>query len=398
MKYKKILLIGNANNEMYRVAKYLEFMGIRSNLVLLSNGSLNDPNSLKGFFLKDKLVELTDWREFSEEEVITNIDFFQKKITPLVLDSDAIIANQYGPALLASSSNKFFIYISGSDLTHYCNENFVAIRTSSWEESFKRSSFGNIVTKQYRKFQILQILGFQKSIGLITSPHGLSKDIDDSLESIGCSQKVRFSLITGVNLSKYDKSSNKRTQKRILHRTPRIFIGSRLTQKSSAPSDLDDKGTERLLDFLEYSISRGFKGKFIFFKKGIVWEYFYKQLNDRQLMQNIIFYDEMPYKHFIKKMLKSDLIVDSLGDAIPGRISHDALTLMKAVVSNITLESQRKRYGTDKLNFMHVKDKVDFFDIINDTKSYQSQKMSSYEISNTFDPIKQLKIILPEIF
>jgi hypothetical protein len=57
----KILLIGDANIEIYIVVKYLELMNIRSNFVLLTKRALYDPNSLKGLFSINKLVQFTDW-------------------------------------------------------------------------------------------------------------------------------------------------------------------------------------------------------------------------------------------------------------------------------------------------------------------------------------------------
>ena len=118
---KKILLIGNANNESYRLAKYLEYMNISTTIILLTKGSLDDPGVFKNLFSKDRLISYLDWRKYNEEDIIVNFVYFERMIQKFAKDFDLIIGNQHGIALLSNLDKPIIILNTGSDLTYYCN-------------------------------------------------------------------------------------------------------------------------------------------------------------------------------------------------------------------------------------------------------------------------------------
>jgi hypothetical protein len=397
---KKILLIGNANNESYRLAKYLEYMNISTTIILITKGSLDDPGVFKNLFSKDRLISYLDWRNYSEEDIIVNFVYFKRMIQKFAKDFDLIIGNQHGIALLSNLDKPIIILNTGSDLTYYCNENFVDLRTYSWELQAKSSQKGAGIISAYKNFRANQISTFKESVGIITYPIGLSNSIDSTLRQIGCENSKRFSLITGTNLMKIH-GTNKKSRLQLSNFRKKIFVGSRLINSDSAPSDLDDKGSNLLYSYIEQILHLKINLEFTFFNKGDLAPNFFKLIQSSRSHITFKFYNELRYNQYIKLLLKSDLIIDSLGKAFPARVSHDALSNLKLVLCNISKENQLYRYGNANLNFIGADNIDDFIHIIsnlNRIKDEQTtQGLNAEQVSYIFDPIRQVDLILSSI-
>ena len=397
---KKILLIGNANNESYRLAKYLEYMNISTTIILLTKGSLDDPGVFKNLFSKNRLISYLDWRNYDEEDIIVNFIHFKQMIQKWAKDFDLIIGNQHGIALLSNLDKPVIILNTGSDLTYYCNENFIDVRTSTWSNSFKSSPEGLDRISAYKSFRSNQISTFKESFGIITLPVGLSASTDSTLRQIGCENSKRFSLITGTNLMKIHGTNN-RSRLPLSHFRKRIFVGSRLVNSDSAHSDLDDKGSNILYSFIEQILHLKLNLEFNFFNKGNLAPTFFKMIQGSRSHISFKLHNELRYDQYVKLLLKSDLIIDSLGKSVPARVSHDALSNLKLVLCNISKENQIYRYGNANLNFIGADNIDDFVHIISNLNRIKDEKttqgLNAEQVSYIFDPIRQVDLILSSI-
>ena len=397
MRIKNVLIVGNSNNESFRIAKYLEIINIKSTLIFFSRNNLDNPASVKNVFQKNKIATFEPWLIESDEDVMQNFSFFKDRIRPLAHQADLIIANQFSAALLIDFAAKMIILNTGSDLTYYCSPDFIKLRTNSWTVDFAKSSFSKSLIDKYKEFQMNQILGYQGSIGIITADKNLSRSIDNNLKLIECEGKERFKLITGVNLTKFEPKVPRR--RKLFSRSYfKVVVGSRLESSMTANSDLDDKGSDKLLNYIEFALKHNFNGIFTLFSKGSLSQLFMQRLEPFVSINKVNFLPELSYYKFLRVINDSDLVIDSLGSSIPSRVSHDSLSLLKPVISNLEKEKKLLRYGETNLSLFSINDEIDFLDTINSLGRAKFETESNLsEILQVFDPLNQIKNILNRI-
>jgi hypothetical protein len=397
MRIKNVLIVGNSNNESFRIAKYLEIINIKSTLIFFSRNNLDNPASVKNVFQKNKIATFEPWLIESDEDVMLNFSFFKDRIRPLAHQADLIIANQFSAALLIDFAAKMIILNTGSDLTYYCSPDFIKLRTNSWTVDFAKSSFSKSLIDKYKEFQMNQILGYQGSIGIITADKNLSRSIDNNLKLIECEGKERFKLITGVNLTKFEPKVPRR--RKLFSRSYfKVVVGSRLESSMTANSDLDDKGSDKLLNYIEFALKHNFNGIFTLFSKGSLSQLFMQRLEPFVSINKVNFLPELSYYKFLRVINDSDLVIDSLGSSIPSRVSHDSLSLLKPVISNLEKEKKLLRYGETNLSLFSINDEIDFLDTINSLGRAKFETESNLsEILQVFDPLNQIKNILNRI-
>ena len=347
---KRILLIGNTNNELFRLANTLTERNYKVTQVLIQQGRLHDPNEL--FFMKrykSSSVNFIDLRSFKEEDLICHDNKLIETLKAIEGNFDFGIYDNVGTSFSTIFQIPYISMITGSNLTYYANSKLLDFRTNSWEEDFRKSHTGKELIKRYEYFLDKYREGLKHSEALISFPPGVVPKEDELLKELGISDKERF---TYLYIEKF-KFKSKRT---LTQRNLKIIFAARLDSDNHLQpggSERDSKGVEFLIPAILDAKNLNIKIKFSVFSKGKLSVDFKSKVDQFDLRNYISFVSESNYKSYLKILNQNDVVIDSIGKSTFGRISLDSISLNKTIFANVQNDVFSKFFGNSHDNIFH---------------------------------------------
>ena len=97
--------------------------------------------------------------------------------------------------------------------------------------------------------------------------------------------------------------------------------------------------------------------------------------------------DEMPYSSFIQAMQSVDIVIDSIGPSIPGRVSIDALALNKFLIVNNTNFILNDDFAEHIFHAENQEDLIDVFNRLINSNINEHREKCAHDINfrNIFD-------------
>lgn len=367
-----VLLIGNTNNEMFRLANILSQCHIRVTHILLQQGRLHDPNEL--FFI-DKYnrntIDIIDLRNFTEEDLCTHNPELIQKLKGVNKKFDFGIYDNIGASFFRIFDIPFILQVTGSNLTYYGSKNFIEYRTSSWERKFQEDTKGKQIVERYKTFQELYIEGMKSSRALLTIPKGLVPREDKILSDLNLDNLQR------LDINYIEKFKFKKIRKLNWGKL-RIIFAARLDSHDflqPGGGERDSKGVEHLIPSMLALKKLGMRVKISFFDKGKMKEEFKKQLHELGLTKDVKFEAESSYKNYLRILNQNDIVIDSLGTRVFGRVSLDAIGLNKLVVANISDHDFKLFFGENLNNiFSHADSSTSLIKVISEFNGNRQEK------------------------
>lgn len=327
---KRIILIGNSNNEVARIAFLI---GQRTEkpieMALIQNGSLNDPSSLPEYTSLSKRVKIHDLRILNYK--ISSVVQLIFRINKLISRDSLVVMNSLAPGLILKKPGKFIFFSTGSDITTYANWKWAL------EKLYDTPSPKNIIPETLISFCRFFFVYFQrrniKRSSVIISP-SLTRDEKFDLISAQIFPKnaEKFSFQFSFLKPLFQQSLDSYQSDAI-----RILVGCRLDDGDqdgkSSQTNFNNKNPIDIFSALT-SWSPSKKVNIFFIDKGALSWRIDSLLDTKSETKKFFKYSEMPYKNFIDLMASMDVIIDSIGPSIPGRISIDTLALGKFLIVN----------------------------------------------------------------
>jgi hypothetical protein len=220
------------------------------------------------------------------------------------------------------------------------SRDFSINRASVWGDDFRQSLSGQLILAKYDEFVSKQREGFLRSSRIMSYPIGVVKSEDTIFSQIGVGhEKFLVPYIPKVN-KKYRFKTYKRfyTKKQKL----RVLFAARLDSPQFHPgySERNDKGVENLFEVLK-KLSNSHCFEFAIFNKGLGAQNFIKKLEKFNLLNDIRVMETMPYPRYLKTVSRFDVVIDSVGQSPPGRVTFDALQLGIPIICNLDKASMK---------------------------------------------------------
>jgi hypothetical protein len=390
----KILLVGNTNNELFRLGVELQKRNLDTTLVLLQSGQLHDPKNL--FHMskyRDCNMKIVDLRKFSEESQVILDPSFISEICNLV-NFDFGILDNIGPALSGLLSFPYLTYITGSNLTYYANSLLGQFRSEVWDLDYKNSENAKTQVLKYDKFWRLQVEGIKNSTAIISFPKGIVKAEDTLLESYGIKKEV----LTWFYFDDFQFNLLYSKLKFPIHKNlTQIFFGARIDLSNNTHpgnSSRDDKGFNNLIEIVhELNISFKKKYRVTLSNKGKSTHYFKEIIEKQNLNRFFRFIPELNYHSYLKVMRNHDVIIDSLGSSPFGRISLDAISLGKMPIVSTKPETWKQCFPSSTHELINSYQKPsDIVNFIEGKKPNPSPKdlceLNNYQVDKLLRMIK----------
>jgi hypothetical protein len=347
---RNLLLIGNTNNELFRLANVLTEHNYKVTQVLIQQGRLHDPKEL--FFMKKyktSSVNFIDLRNFQEEDVICHDNKLIETLNAIDGKFHFGIYDYVGASFSTIFQIPYISMVTGSNLTYYANPKLIDFRTSIWEESFSKSNTGKELIKRYEYFTDVYREGLKQSEALISFPLGIVPAEDQMLKELGLSDKERF-IFTYIERFKL------RQRYLFRRRNAKIVFAARLDSNNKLQpggSERDNKGIEFLIPAILEVKRLNIRVKFEVFSKGKLFEDFKRKIDQFGLKDYVSFERESNYKGYLKVLNNNDIVVDSIGESTFGRISLDSISLNKIIFANVHNDVFSKFFGNRHNNFFH---------------------------------------------
>jgi hypothetical protein len=347
---RNILLIGNTNNELFRLANILSEHHYKVTQVLIQQGRLHDPKEL--FFMKKykkSSVNFIDLRNFKEGDVICHDNKLIETLKAIDGKFHFGIYDNVGASFSTIFQIPYISMVTGSNLSYYANPKLIDFRTDPWEEGFSKSNSGKELINRYEYFLEVYREGLKQSEALISFPLGVVPAEDQMLKELGLSDKERFTFSYIERLKLRQGCLFKR-------RKAKIVFAARLDSSNHLQpggSERDDKGVEFLLPAILEVKRLNLRVKFVVFSKGKLFEDFKNKIDQFDLKGYVSFEREGNYKGYLKVLNNNDIVIDSIGKSTFGRISLDSISLNKIIFANVNNDIFSKFFGNSHNNFFH---------------------------------------------
>jgi len=329
-KARIVFFIGNSNNEIARIAYELsKSIDNPINLILIQKESLNDPMCLPYYSELKQRIKILDFRfEFRDLfKFLKLVCYINFKIPK----NSIIIMNSFAPGMvLRRNSDKIFIS-TGTDITTYGNWKWAQQINSANNSNCSNLSLGIRVLRSI--FVYLQRSNIKQSMVIVRPEISRDSTYNHVFEKLYNNDQIKlsfqFSQLKNISLT---PNANRADY------PIRFLIGCRLDDgleySQSIRTNFNDKNPYAIYE----AISR-FNPKYpveiLYIRKGN-WVSKFDKLSPLSPLISLKSFEEMPYSSFIQTMQSVDVVIDSIGPSIPGRVSIDALALNKLLIVNKT--------------------------------------------------------------
>jgi glycosyltransferase involved in cell wall biosynthesis len=252
------------------------------------------------------------------------------RVVRLLRTCDAVVLNQYGPALLPKVRRPALLLLTGSDLDFFANPASIEVlrkrikdaRTSVLRRKLELWGFRMLIRAQREGIRLAGAVSY--------FPRGSIPIGDRLLDELGIGddRRLYLSMTDARAVSRADPPFND---------PPRIACIARLNWKMPmrlGATALDYKGIDEMLRGLARFIDRGGRIEIHLVRKG--WDVAETKDLAAQLgiEHCVVWHDEMPQADFLDFVRQSDLVIDQLAGSLPGMGALDSLALGRPVIAN----------------------------------------------------------------
>jgi hypothetical protein len=327
---RKIFFIGNSNNEMARIAHELsKFIDNSISLILIQKETLNDPICLPYYSELKQNIKIRDFRFeygdlFKRVKLICYVNFKIPK-------NSIIVMNHSAPAMvLRRNLHKIFVS-TGTDITTYANWKWARQINSVNKKYFINLNLGISVFRFI--FVSLQRSNIKQSMIIVRPKISRDPTYNYVFEKLYNHAQIKLSFQFS-QLRDFSLSPNANR----IDAPIRFLIGCRLDDgleySQSTRTAFNDKNPYAIYKAIS-SFNPNCPVEIFYIRKG-KWASKFDKLSPLSPLISLKGLEEMPYSAFIQTMQSVDIVIDSIGPSIPGRVSIDALALNKYLIVNKT--------------------------------------------------------------
>lgn len=367
---REIFFIGNSNNEIARIAYELsKSIDNPINLILIQKDTLNDPTCLPYYTELKQSIKIRDFRfEFRELfKFVKLICYVNFKIPK----NSIIVMNSFAPGMvLRRNSHKIFVS-TGTDITTYAN--------------WKWAQHMNLGISIFRSIIVfLQRSNIKQSIVIVHPEISRDPTYNNIFEKLCNHNQIKLSFQFS-QLQDFSLTQNANS----IDAPIRFLIGCRLDDgleySQSTRTDFNDKNPYAIYEAVS-SFDPKYPVEIFYIRKG-KWVSKFDKLRPLSPLISLKGLEEMPYSEFIQTMQSADIVIDSIGPSIPGRVSIDALALNKFLIVNKTNFIFNDDFAEHIFHSENQKDLIDvFYKLMNSNIGKHREKCThSINFENIFD-------------
>lgn len=367
---REIFFIGNSNNEIARIAYELsKSIDNPINLILIQKETLNDPTCLPYYTELKQSIKIRDFRfEFRELfKFVKLICYVNFKIPK----NSIIVMNSFAPGMvLRRNSHKIFVS-TGTDITTYAN--------------WKWAQHMNLGISIFRSIIVfLQRSNIKQSIVIVHPEISRDPTYNNIFEKLCNHNQIKLSF----QFSQLQDFSLTQNANRI-DAPIRFLIGCRLDDgleySQSTRTDFNDKNPYAIYEAIS-SFNPKYPVEIFYIRKG-KWVSKFDQLRPLSPLISLKGLEEMPYSAFIQTMQSADIVIDSIGPSIPGRVSIDALALNKYLIVNKANFIFNEDFAEHIFHSENQEDLIDVFYKLMNSNISEHRRKCDHDINfrNIFD-------------
>ena len=367
---REIFFIGNSNNEIARIAYELsKSIDNPINLILIQKETLNDPTCLPYYTELKQSIKIRDFRfEFRELfKFVKLICYVNFKIPK----NSIIVMNSFAPGMvLRRNSHKIFVS-TGTDITTYAN--------------WKWAQHMNLGISIFRSIIVfLQRSNIKQSIVIVHPEISRDPTYNNIFEKLCNHNQIKLSF----QFSQLQDFSLTQNANRI-DAPIRFLIGCRLDDgleySQSTRTDFNDKNPYAIYEAIS-SFNPKYPVEIFYIRKG-KWVSKFDKLRPLSPLISLKGLEEMPYSAFIQTMQSADIVIDSIGPSIPGRVSIDALALNKYLIVNKANFIFNEDFAEHIFHSENQEDLIDVFYKLMNSNISEHRKKCDHDINfrNIFD-------------
>jgi len=329
-KNRIFIFLGNSNNEPARLAHELsKAIDHKIYLFLFQDGPLNDPQSLPFYVDLKSKCSIIDLRFETFDSV--KIIFLIFRLWKVIKKDSVVVANSFGPSLILRTKIKHVFFSTGTDVTSFANWQWSKVAGS--HKMITMSFFKRILIKNAKLLLIFNQRRNIRRSNFVIAPSETRDPLYRKIAFEIFPPKVPLYSLEYSNVRNYITPSNKiSSDERV-----KILIGCRLDDGLEYEffdrSNFNDKNPSAILEAL-LEFNPIVPTDIFFIKKGAWVEKFENSAATLSQTLNLIGLNEMDYRDFIEFMNTVDVVIDSIGPSIPGRVSYDAIALGKFLIVN----------------------------------------------------------------
>lgn len=336
---------------MARLAYYLSTK-IKGQMIFyyFKNSLLDEPSSIPYF---NELSSRITFIRLESNPNTYNLYWYLKTILAVnknIRKDDVLISNSIFPSLIFRKHNLHIFFSTGTDITSYSNYAWIFDNVRRINYKFLLFPFAwttrfVVILNQRRVIKGSKIIifpGFNKDENYDAISKPLFKNASELIEFHFSDLKPIINTIS--NSLHEDKIDTCFTKDKI-----NILIGCRLDDGNNYYkkfySKFNDKGPGIILESLK-KLQDPSKYNFVYFNKGTWADRFFEFQKDNERFVRIFRISQLPYSEFISFMRNADIVIDSVGDSMPGRISYDALAMNKFLIVNSSKSNLKKFFDS----------------------------------------------------
>lgn len=326
----RIGFIGNTNNYPFILARAMRKLGHEVRFIVTSRYPLDRPEYRYSDINYPYPAWIYDLSPIGFRDVMLFDSAAQRRITNILRDCDAVIANDFGPMLLADLNCPTIALLTGSDLDFYANLDFFEADSGRYD---RVPVFLRLVARWIWAARVArrQRAGIRSAAGVVYFPRGVLPSSDRLLDDLGINDGRRvFNLMTDIDVIDYAPPP---------FNTPlRVFCGLRLSWTSlvrKGGMELDYKGAEIMVKGLAMFVrSTGVPLEIRVVRKGLHVEETIRLVQEVELGGHVTWLDEMSQSQVDQEYRRADIVMDQVGNGMIGMVSLDAMALGRPVIAN----------------------------------------------------------------
>ncbi len=332
----RIGFVGNINNIPFFFCEAARELGFEAYMYPVHSGALHDPRSR--FADRSEPPWVRRIADFDDEELASQSPERKALVDDVRAHCDFVVLNGgLVPSLARDLGVPFVFFQTGSDVTYYGRYETAATVARSWKDDFRRSPAGREALLELTWAIALQrdaILGGAAFSGV--HPPGLIRSVDEVLEDVG-HDPARRVVMRAADLSQIP---------------PRPWVGDAQGPDGlivcsptrvdfrlrPGDSELDDKGTELLLEGFARFLEGGGRGRLLLVEKGHDIVEARRIIDELGIGEQVEWFPELPFADYLAVMARAHLVCDAISLAGPAQITHDAMATGRPVLGNLRPE------------------------------------------------------------
>lgn len=326
-----VIFFGNTNNYPLQLAEGFAALGHDVRLIVNRKSALHRPETIHAGWTEQYPPWVTDASDVSDEDFALQTERYTDLVRELEGPHDLAVLNDLGPALARHLRCPHVAFLTGSDLSYFCDFNVLAWRSAAWGREFKYSELGREHLRHFADLVISQRQGIDTAAVVSFAHRGLVPHGDHLLDSVGVPDEKRMMLFyTDVRGNGYREPAPDGPL--------RIVSGCRVLfdrDRHLAMSTQDFKGTDTLLHGFRTYCDRGGSGELRLPAKGQDVDRARELVEQMGLSERVHWLPEMPLNRFQEELAAAHVVCDQFGTSFPGMVMLGAYSLGRPVVASL---------------------------------------------------------------